>query len=199
MSTGSQRSLAAMLDAVRQLEMLIDDADEVSLEMCEEHFSALKEVDQKVDRLLGFIDLCKMNAASLEARAKELSDMAERWERKLDGLQKYALGLLKAYPDVSWRGTDRAFKLQVNPPSLSCNFVKSKSFSNYVEPEYVEAIPDEYLEEKTVKVLKANVLKDDLKQGKQVDFARLERKEKLAIEPKLALKSRRANEDQRQN
>ena len=175
-----------MLDAVGKLEMIIDHADEVTLELCDEHFAAIKEVDQKIDRLLSFMDLCKMNAASLEARAKELSDMAERWERKLAGLEKYALWLCKTYPDIAWRGTDRALRIQINPPKLICNLTKKSTISNIVESEFSDQIPDEYLDERTIKVLRADILKDDLKKGGSSTFARLEREEVLKIEPKLS-------------
>jgi hypothetical protein len=185
------QSLAAMLDVVRQMERLIDTADEVSLELCEEHFAAIKQVDQKVDRLLSFMDLCKMNAASLEARAKELSDMAERWERKLAGLEKYAFWLCKAYPDMAWRGTDRAFRVQTNPPKLICNFTKKSTISNVVDPDFLNEVPDEYLEERTVKVLRTDVLKDDLKKGATASFARLEREEVLKVDPKLSVRGQK--------
>lgn len=184
-------SLSAMLDAVRQMEQIIDNADEVTLELCEAHFAAIKQVDQKVDRLLSFMDLCKMNAANLEARAKELSDMAERWERKLAGLEKYAFWLCKTYPDMAWRGTDRAFKVQLNPPKLICAMTKKSTISNIVERDFWGEIPDEYLEEKTVKVLKTDILKDDLKKGATASFARLERDEVLKVDVKLSTKGQK--------
>lgn len=178
-------TLSSLLTGLELIERAIDSADEITLEMCEEHFSAIKEVDQKVDRLLRFIDTCKMNAAQLEVRAKELSELAKKWERKQENLEAYALYLVKKFPDTKFRGTDRQMRVKLNPVKMVCEFTDKKSFSNVISEEFTGIIPAEFLEEKTVKVLRSKELKDSLKAGNTVTFAKLERDEVLEIVPKL--------------
>lgn len=178
-------TLSSLLTGLELIERAIDSADEITLEMCEEHFSAIKEVDQKVDRLLRFIDMCKMNAAHLETRAKELSDLAKRWEKKQSNLESYALYLCKKFPDTKFRGTDRQMRVKLNPVKMVCEFTDKKSFSNVISEEFSSIIPEIYLEEKTVKVLRSKELKDYMKAGNAVSFAKLERDEVLEIVPKL--------------
>ena len=51
------KSLASMLSALQILEKEIDESSEITPEQCEAHFGSIKEIDQKVDRLLSFMDL----------------------------------------------------------------------------------------------------------------------------------------------
>lgn len=178
-------TLGNLLTSVELMERAIDAADEVTLELCDQHFAAIKEVDKKVDRLLSFIDLCKMNAAQLESRAKELSDLAKRWEKKQSSLESYALYLCKKFPDTKFRGTDRQMRVKLNPVKMICNYTDKKSFSNVIAEEFTGIIPEHFLEEKTVKVLRSKDLKDYMKGGNTVNFATLERDEVLEVVPKL--------------
>ena len=179
------KSLASMLAALKILEKEIDNADEISLEQCEVHFGAIKEVDQKVDRLLAFIDLCKQNAATYAERAEDLKRASESWEKKLQSLEKYATFLIDKYPEVQWRGSDRVIGKKLNPPSLNCQMRKSFSTSNLIPDELIFSVPEKYRECKVIWLLKTDAVKDDLKAGKPINFARLERREALTIKAKL--------------
>lgn len=123
-------SLAQLLAACELLERQIDESEVITPEQCEAHFSSIAAIDAKVDRLLGYMDTCKMKAAVLAERAKDLKDEGERWERRLEQLEKYALWLTDRFPDVSWRGTDFAFEKKLNPPSMVCSYKSGKSFSS---------------------------------------------------------------------
>lgn len=179
------KSLAAMMSALQILEKQIDDSEEITPEQCDAHFSSIKEIDVKVDRLLAFMDLCKQNAATYSERAESLKKASESWERKYDGLCKYALWLTERYPEVEWRGSDRTFAKKLNPPSLNCQLKKSYSTSNLIPDELVFSVPEKYRECKVIWLLKSDVVKDELKAGKSLNFARLDRKEALAVKPKL--------------
>lgn len=179
------KSLASMLSALQILEREIDESAEITPEQCEAHFGSIKEIDQKVDRLLSFMDLCKFNAASYADRAESLKQASQSWERKYESLSKYALWLTERYPDIEWRGTDRTFAKKFNPPSLNCQLKKSFSTSNYIPDDLVFSVPEKYRECKMVWILKADLVKDELKAGKPLNFARLERKEALQVKAKL--------------
>lgn len=180
------KSLAAMMSALQILEKQIDDSEEITPEQCEAHFGSIKEIDQKVDRLLAFMDLCKQNAATYSERAEALANKAKSWEKKYEGLQKYAMWLVDKFPEVEWRGSDRTFAKKLNPPSLNCQLKKSYSTSNLIPDELIFSIPEKYRECKVIWLLKSDLVKDDLKAGKDLNFARLERREALAVKAKLA-------------
>lgn len=173
------KSLAKMMASLRLLENEIDESDEITLEQCQEHFDAIKEIDSKVDRLLGYMDVCKRNAALFAERAKEIDLEATRWEKRLASLEKYALFLCSAFPDIEWRGSERVISKGLNQPSLKQSITNRFSTENCLPEEFLADVPKEYREAKTIWVLKTKELKDDLKKGKEVGFARLERKEKL--------------------
>lgn len=183
--TEENKSLAAMMSALQILEKQIDNSDEITPEQCDAHFSSIKEIDLKVDRLLSFMDLCKQNAATYSERAESLRRASESWERKYESLCKYAMWLMERYPEVEWRGSDRTFTKKLNPPSLNCQMKKSFSTNNLIPDELIFSVPEKYRECKVIWLLKSDLVKEDLKAGKSLDFARLDRKEALAIKPKL--------------
>lgn len=184
-ATTENKSLANMMSALQVLEKEIDNADEITPEQCEAHFGQIKEIDSKVDRLLAYMDICKSNAALYSERADSLKKAAESWDRKYESLSKYALWLTERYPEVEWRGTDRTFAKKLNPPSLNCQLKKSFSTANMIPDELIFSVPEKYRECKIVWILKTDLVKDELKAGKTLNFAKLERKEELGIKAKL--------------
>lgn len=178
-------SLNDLLVSLTVLERQIDEAEEITQEMCEAHFGQLKQVDEKVDRLLAYIDIAKRNSALYEERAAELKEQAKRWDKRIEGLEKYALYLVDRFPDVSWRGTDRSFSKKLNPPSLVAPFRASYSSKNIIPDELVNMIPEKYRKLVSLFVLDTDLVKNDLKAGEALDFAKLERKEGLKITAKL--------------
>ncbi len=180
-----KNSLASLMSTLQIMEREIDNAEEITLEQCEEHFSQLKAVDEKVDRLLNFMDICKRNSAAYSERANELQRASESWDKKYESLQKYAMWLIERYPDIEWRGTDRTFAKKLNPPSLNCQLKKSFTTSNYIPDDLVFSVPEKYRDCKMVWILKADLVKDDLKAGKELNFAKLDRKEALQVKVKL--------------
>lgn len=179
------KSLASMMAALQILEKEIDNSDEITPEQCEVHFGQIKDIDAKVDRLLAFMDLCKQNAATYSERSEQLKATSQSWERKQASLERYAMWLIERYPEVEWRGSDRTFAKKLNPPSLVCQMKRSFTTANMIPDELIFSIPEKYRECKVVWLLKSDLVKDDLKAGKQLNFAKLDRKEALAIKPKL--------------
>ena len=176
--------LKQLLDINQALEMEIDQSDQITPEMCEAHFASMKSIDDKVEAVIAYMDICKMRSANLEDRAKAFSDEAKSWERKLAGLENYCMWLLKAYPEVEGRGRDRTFVKQTNQPSMVCNLVGKKSVSNFLTEEMAREIPEHFREQISMWVLKSGDVKDYLKKGHEVNFARLERKEVIKVVPK---------------
>jgi hypothetical protein len=62
---------------------------------------------------------------------------------------------------------------------------KSFSTSNLIPDELIFSVPEKYRECKVIWILKSDLVKEDLKAGKSLNFARLDRKEALSIKPKL--------------
>lgn len=171
-------------DLLRNLEIIeakLDDTDDLTEEQIKAHFDAVEAVDQKVDRLLGYMDQCKMYADLHKERAATFEAQSEAWKRRYKNLEKYALSLLKAYPDVEWRGKDRTISKRQNPGSLACPVKMSKSYSNAIDPEYVLLIPHEYRSLEPVWVLNTERIKSELKKGNQLAFAHLVQSESLVI------------------
>lgn len=178
-------TLSSLMSQLQVMEKEIDNAEDISIEMCDAHFSQLKAVDQKVDRLLNFMDLAKHNAAIYSERSDQLKRASESWEKKYESLQRYALWLTSRYPEIEWRGSERTFYKKLNQPSLNCQLKKSFTTSNYIPEELVFSIPEKYRECKMIWILKSDLVKDDLKAGKDLNFAKLDRKEALGLKVKL--------------
>jgi Siphovirus Gp157 len=174
-------SLFDLLKSLSALETEIDDSAEITAEQCHAHFDAIKEIDVKVDSLLGYMDACKMRAAEFDAKAQEYKHQGQRWEKRLESLRNYCLFIIKSSPHITYRGKEKKMELKLNAPSLVCEIRKSFSSANVIPAEYLGLVPQRYLEEKTVWVLKTDVVREDLKSGTELSFARNERKESLQI------------------
>jgi hypothetical protein len=131
------------------------------------------------------MDICKRNAALYSERAEELKNASQSWEKKYESLQRYAMFLVDKFPDIEWRGTDRTFAKKLNPPSLNCQLKRSYSSSNVIPDELIFSVPEKYRECKILWILKSDMVKDDLKAGKELNFAKLDRKEALQVKVKI--------------
>jgi hypothetical protein len=156
--------------------------------MCHAHFDAIKEIDVKVDSLLGYMDVCKARAAEFDAKSQEYKHQGQKWERRLESLRNYCLFIIKSTPDISYRGKEKQMSVKLNAPALVCTIRKPFSTANCIPPEYLGIVPQRYLEERTIWVLKTDVVRDDLKSGVDLMFAHNERKESLQIKFKEATK-----------
>jgi hypothetical protein len=182
--TEENKGLAAMLHSLVAMESAMDNTDEeITIEQCDAHFAQFKSVQEKTDRLIAYMDHCKLASARFAERAQELKEEAQRWEKRKERLDEYAMYCLTRYPDLS--GSDFAFERRKNPPSMVCPYKASKSFSNYIPEAQAVLVPEQYLEQVTIWTLKTDDIKRDLKAGKELEFARLEVKERLVVKPKL--------------
>lgn len=180
-------SLFDLLKNLSVLENDIDDSEEISPELCHAHFDAIKEIDVKVDSLLGYMDACKLRSAEYDAKSQEYKHQAQKWERRFESLKNYCLFIIKSTPHISYRGKEKQMHLKLNAPSLVCPIRKSFSSANVIPVEYLGIVPQRYLEERTLWVLKTDVVRDDLKSGIELIFAHNERKESLQIKFKELL------------
>lgn len=177
-------SLKGLLEANEKLEADIDASDRITPEQCEAHFQSMASIDEKVEKVLTALDICKMNAAHMSTLVSDFKARAEHWENRVEDLEGYLLWLLERFPEVEGRGTTRTIKARINQPRFKCGLVKKFSKDNFVPVSNVPDIPLEYLERMEIFVLRADKAKDDLKAGKQIDFARLEQSKTLKITPK---------------
>lgn len=174
-----------MLTSLNALESQMDDTDEITLEQCEAHFEQFKEARQKTDRLINYLEFCKTQKLNYAKRASDFKNEADKWGRREENLEEYALFLLKKNPQLEMLGTDFELKTKKNPPKLICAYRTSKSLGNYIPESFIPLIDAEFLEEIKITVLKSGELKDALKAGKICDFARIENDIKLLIKPKI--------------
>lgn len=179
-------SLKEMMEALHAMERMHDDAPEITRDDIEAHFDAVKEIDRKVDAIDAFMRMCKMNAAMYSERSEAMETKAKHFENAYKNCQGYVLYLIERYPDVTFRGNDVQFKKKLNPPALKCEFTQTKSFSNVIPNELAMSIPEAYREARVVFQLKSSDVKKALASPTtDVNFARLEQKEKLVVEMKL--------------
>jgi len=174
-------SLFDLLKSLSILENEIDDSAEISADLCHAHFESIKEIDVKVDSLLGYMDACKMRAAEFDSKAQEYKHQSQKWEKRLDSLRNYCLFIIKTSPHITYRGKEKQMQLKLNAPALVCPIRKPFSSSNCIPVEYLNVVPERYLEQKTIWVLKTDVVREDLKAGIELTFAHNERKESLQI------------------
>lgn len=178
-------SLSKLLRLNQELESEIDSSEVITPEMCEAHFASMKSIDEKVEAVISYMDICKMNSARLESQAKMFSDKARWWETKMQSLENYCLWLLTTFPEVQGRGKLRTMRKKIsNQPSFICNFTQKKNISNVLEGEFVDEIPEHFRERVEIWILNAARVKNFLKAGGNVNFGKLERKTKLEIIPK---------------
>lgn len=179
-------SLKEMMSALHAMEQMQDDSPEITEDMIMEHFQQVTEIDQKVDNVEKFMQMCRQNAALYSERAEALNAKAKHFEKALKNCENYVLWLLGRYPDVEFRGSEVQFKRKINPPSMKCSFAASKSFSGVIHPEAVSEIPEKYREPRVVWQLKSSDVKKALgHEENDVEFATLERSERLVVEYKL--------------
>jgi len=180
-----KQTLAQMLSVLHLMEQQIDTADEITLDMCEQHFAQIKSVDEKVDRLLGYMDLAKRQAAALKERADALRDKSKSWSNKYERLKEYAIYLANVFPEVQGRGNERTYYKRLNPARLVVDIERKWSTDHALDDEAISLVPEEYRTKKEVWVLDTAKLKDDMK-SKSLDFswAHLVRLENLTVEEK---------------
>ena len=174
-------SLFDLLKSLSALEDEIDGSAEISADLCHAHFESIKEIDVKVDSLLGYMDVCKARSAEFDAKAQEYKHQAQKWEKRLESLKNYCLFIIKTTPHITYRGKEKQMSLKLNAPSLVCDLRKSFSSNNMIPVECLASVPERYLEQRTIFVLKTDVVREDLKAGAVLSFAHNERKESLQI------------------
>jgi len=174
-----------MMDALTVIEKTNDESSEITQEMCDEYFSQINKIDDKVNRLVTFMDNAKLQAARYSNKAEDFKNRATFWEKTLERLEDYCVWLLNTYPQLEFRGSDYQLLKKINPPSLKVPLKKSFSSSNIIPDELIFSVPEKYRECKIVWLLKTNDVKEDLKLGKKLNFATLEQKTKLVVKPNL--------------
>lgn len=185
MSEEKKQTLSQMLSVLKIMEHDIDTSDEITLEMCDEHFAQIKSIDEKVDKLLGYMELAETQAESFKKRADQLSKRAKSWAKKYESLKDYAIYLANNFPEVQGRGNERTFYKRLNSPSLCVDIERKWSSDHVVADEFVNEVPEKYRMLKQFWVLDTAALKNDMKTGLEFHWAKLVRKENLKIEEKV--------------
>ena len=184
-----KQTLGQMLSVLQIMEHDIDTADEITLDMCEEHFAQIKSVDEKVDRLLGYMEMAEQQSESLKKRSDELRAKAKGWSKKYERLKEYAIYLANLFPEVQGRGNERTYYKRLNAPSLVVDLEYDWSCSHVIDPELVDKVPEKYRTKKELWILDAAKLKGDMKiSAETYDWARLEQKPNIKVEEKTRRK-----------
>jgi hypothetical protein len=164
---------------------LIANTDEVTPEQWDEHFKSFNaSLDKKVDSILAYMDDCKFMASKYSERAEALNLAAKRLEKRCESLEKYVLYHLSKFPELDLRGSERTISKRLGPVSLVCKLRKKFSSANVIPGPLVFSVPEKYREFQPMWVLNTDLVKEDLKAGKDLDFAKLEQNEFLSIKVK---------------
>jgi len=160
--------------------------------LTDEMVLALSELEgnvaEKTDNWIGYLDSLKGRIADLEEKTNRFS-MALRVAKNLEKrLKNHLVNILENTPNVSYKGELGSLKIQKNSSakltsdltevSVRFEYINRNdavfSFLNWAEIE-------PYLERKEYWILKKNAVKNDLKIGKEIEWAKLEQGNHLRI------------------
>lgn len=138
---------------------LEEDQIEDALEVIDDEF------DVKAENIAKLISSIKGDIETIKAEENRLKDKRRSYENKIQGLQEYLFNNLEKIDKKKIQTPLYKISIQKNPAKL---VVKNE-----------KQVPDEYF--KTIKQLDKAKLKEDIKNGLEVDYAELIQTESLRI------------------
>ncbi len=155
-----------------------EETGEITDELVKRFDDARLALADKTDRWIGYLDAIK----HLEAAAKERKDRAGNAQKTFAALNKrlrdYIQFVIESSPGVPLKGSEGSLALQKNPESVKIDFDGvDKTFYRVIDPTLLKLEPtlNEYVKTITCYVIDNDRLKADLKAGKTLSWARLER------------------------
>ncbi len=180
--TGQKKTLKDMLIAIENLQTVMDHMDDWTLEVMAEEFDSIAEIDKKTDAIIGFMERVKNESAAMEIKAEAYRAKAKSYSNAYDRCREYCKYLLNRFPNLEFRGTNGKLTLQKNAPSLVIATSKeSFSSSNVIPSDYVSLVPEQFRTSKVIWLYETDKIKDELKAGKDVPFAKLESNQSVRV------------------
>ena len=124
------------------------------------------ELEEKADNIACLIKQVEAEAEAIKTEAKNLTDRAKAKETKVERLTQYLLDTLKAVGTDKIETTRNILQVKKNPVSV----VLDEGFNH---PGFITT--------KLTTVPDKSLIKEWLQQGKELDGARLEQRERLVI------------------
>lgn len=171
-------SLATLTYKLENLCERIDNGDDIPEDLLAEFASAQMEHEQKVSAYVSVIDVMKRNAAYYSARAEILNRRAKTCERVEKAIKDRLVYQIDSNPDLPWKSLEGdKLRAQKNNESLTIDVPLDKRYISNV----LTDISDVELEFVTVSkfyCVNTEAVKNYLKTGKTLNWARLESKGK---------------------
>ena len=176
------KSLIDILSNLEQIEQQFDDGAEISNEALSIHFDAITSFREKTDRLIGYMERLKMEAANFAAKAQAYKERSEACEANLRRVKDYTKYVMGRFPDAKFEGEKGRLALQRSQPSLVITMPQYRFSSDKIIPEDMHAaVPEEFKTQKTVWVYDSKAIKDSLLAGFETPIARLEQNYSVRI------------------
>ncbi len=170
-----KRSLDDLMTALESMESIFDDIGEFTPEMIRDHFDAYTSVDEKTDRLIGFMDTQKHGAS----RAAQWSELWKVKEKKhlsaLERTKEYCKWLLQKHPNLEYRGKHAKIVLQRVAPKLTITTPQHRFSSERVIPaDHVSVMPPEFVRMEVIYLYDTDAIREALVKGSDTPIARLD-------------------------
>jgi hypothetical protein len=179
-----KKSLAEMLYAIEQMESVMNEMDVITQDVVQSHFDSIEAIDEKTDKLIGFMERMKMESAQASEKAEAYKEKSKAHENALESCKQYCKWLLKRFPDIEYRGKKGKLVLQRIQPKLIINTPQHRFSSEKVIPDdQIFAIPLEFRTCKVIWVYNSDGIREILKTGVESSIARLE--ENSSVRTKL--------------
>jgi len=178
----TKKSLSELIAAVDEMESVIDNCDEITQEMVREHFEAIQAVDEKTDKLIGFIERMRMESAKSSEKAEAYEAKAKAYKNASERCVEYAKYLLKHNPSLEYRGKLGRLALQRTAPKLVITTPQYRfSTERMIPDEMIMSIPEKFRKVKVAWIYDTDVIREALKAGEETPIARLDENVSLRI------------------
>lgn len=165
-------TLRDLLYSLENIEHVIDNAEEITVEMITEHFEAVKAVDKKTDALITAKERIEMELYQAISKRDAYKHKTKILENNLIRIKDYTKWVLVNNPNLSFRGTRGKIALQKGAKKLQM-LTEEKSYSNdHVIPEEILLnIPPEFRNLKPVWYYDRDAIRKALDEGRPCEVA----------------------------
>lgn len=151
------------------------------------HETSLDNVYGAIDRRISFLDNAEIDVEKLRGIAKKYTAAAKYLENAVDNLQQRTIAIMEQAPNFEYKGELGRFTHSLSQGSLELLVpTKDISISNSVFEKDVHQfhIDAKYLTQRVTYQIENAAVKEDLKSGKELSWARLKLKKCLKISRK---------------
>lgn len=163
----SNITLYKLADELREV---LDKVDPETGELPQEFGQIRELVSTKAAAVAAYISSKELEAESVERRLKEISEQVKRQRKRAEALRGYLLECMSKASITEIDSNDNLLRIRRYP---------SRDESVEIDPQSAENIPDEFLRIK--KEPDKLAIKKALKDGAELPFARIVKKDRLSI------------------